>query len=92
MFIDYYMKDNSKNSLVSIITPVYNHEPYLEQYFESLIIQDYKNIELIIVDDASSDKSWKIIEKKEKILDERNIKTKFLGMKVTLVYLELWKN
>ena len=71
------MKDNSKNSLVSIITPVYNHEPYLEQYFESLIIQDYKNIELIIVDDASSDKSWKIIEKKEKILDERNIKTKF---------------
>ena len=77
MFIDYYMKDNSKNSLVSIITPVYNHEPYLEQYFESLIIQDYKNIELIIVDDASSDKSWKIIEKKEKILDERSIKTKF---------------
>ena len=71
------MKDNSENPLVSIITPVFNHEPYLEEYFESILIQDYKNIELIIVDDASSDKSWNFITKKEKILNKKDIKTKF---------------
>ena len=48
--------------LVTISTPCYNHEKYLPDYFEGIISQTYKNIELIIIDDASKDNSKKIIE------------------------------
>ncbi len=48
--------------LVTISTPCYNHEKYLPDYFGSVISQTYKNIELIIIDDASKDNSQKIIE------------------------------
>ena len=46
--------------LVSIITPTYNHEKYISQCIESVINQTYKNWEMIIVDDASTDKTYKI--------------------------------
>lgn len=46
---------------VSIITPCYNGERFLDRYFDSLIKQTYDNVELIIVNDQrSSDKSEKI--------------------------------
>lgn len=48
--------------LVTISTSCYNHEKYLPDYFESVNSQTYKNIELIIIDDASKDNSQKIIE------------------------------
>lgn len=57
--------------LVSIITPCYNHEKYLSDYFESVISQIYNNIELIIFDDASKDKSREVIEKWLPELKER---------------------
>ena len=47
--------------LVSIITPTYNSQEFLEQTIESIVNQTYKNWELIIVDDASSDKTLNII-------------------------------
>ena len=43
--------------LVSIIAPVYNVEQYVEQCIESLLYQTYKNIEIICVNDGSTDKS-----------------------------------
>lgn len=49
--------------LVTIVTPVYNHELYLDDYFESIMSQTYQNIEVIIIDDASPDQSQKVIEK-----------------------------
>ena len=53
-------------SLVSIVVPVYNGEQYLEQTVESILNQDYRNIELILIDDGSSDKSAEIMRKLEK--------------------------
>lgn len=43
--------------LISIIIPVYNVEDYLEDCIESVLGQSYKNIEILIIDDGSKDKS-----------------------------------
>jgi len=51
------------NELISIITPTYNHEKYISECIESVVNQTYKNWEMIIVDDASSDKTVEIVKK-----------------------------
>ena len=51
---------------ISVIMPVYNAEKYLSIAIESILNQTYKNIELICVDDCSSDNSLKIIENYQK--------------------------
>lgn len=48
---------------VSIVVPVYNTEKYLEECIESCLRQTYQNIEIIAVDDGSTDGSAKILEK-----------------------------
>lgn len=50
-------------NLVSIITPVYNSEKFLEECIQSVVSQAYENWEHILVDDCSTDDSVKIIEK-----------------------------
>jgi glycosyltransferase involved in cell wall biosynthesis len=56
------------NDLVSIITPSYNTEKYIKETINSVLSQSYKNWELFIVDDNSSDNS---IEQVKKYADER---------------------
>lgn len=51
------------NNLVSIIVPVYNVENYLSECLESLINQTYSNLQIICVDDASTDGSLSILKK-----------------------------
>lgn len=46
-----------QQSLVSVVIPCYNHEKYVCETIQSVIDQDYSNIELIIIDDGSSDDS-----------------------------------
>ena len=50
------------NSLVSIIIPIYNVEQYLDRCIKSVINQTYKNIEIILVDDGSTDKCPEICD------------------------------
>lgn len=49
------------NELVSVIMPCYNAEKYVKAAIQSILAQTYKNFELIIIDDASSDKSVEYI-------------------------------
>jgi glycosyltransferase involved in cell wall biosynthesis len=52
----------AKDPLVSVVIPVYNCERYLEVALDSIINQTYKNLEVIVIDDGSKDKSWKIMQ------------------------------
>lgn len=71
------MQNNKKSldePLVSIILPSYNHGAYIRQSIQSALDQTYKNIELIIVDDSSSDNSREVIES----FDDERIRSYFL--------------
>ena len=48
------------NEKISIVIPIYNSEKYLEECIESIIKQTYKNLEIILVNDGSTDNSAKI--------------------------------
>jgi len=54
------------NKKVSIIVPIYNAEETLDRCIKSLINQTYKNIEIILINDGSTDNSYKICEKYKK--------------------------
>ena len=57
-----------KSPLVSIIIPVYNNEKTLEQTIKSALSQSYKNTEIIIIDDNSSDSSAQIYNKYKPVI------------------------
>lgn len=54
---------NKNNHLVSICIPMYNVEEYIEETLQKILNQTYKNIEVIIVDDHSTDNSYPLAQK-----------------------------
>ncbi len=54
---------NNNNPLVSVIIPVYNGELYLAEAIESILIQSYTPIEIIVVDDGSTDDTKRIVSR-----------------------------
>lgn len=48
--------------LVSVIIPTFNVEKYIEECIESILKQSYENIEVIICDDCSTDRTWEILK------------------------------
>lgn len=67
-----------KEELVSIIIPAYNVDEYLEECVKSLLSQTYKNYEIIIIDDGSTDQTYRVAcnlssdNKKIKLLHQKN--------------------
>lgn len=53
----------SLENKISVIVPVYNTEEYLERCLNSILMQNYKNFEVLMVNDGSEDNSHKICEK-----------------------------
>lgn len=64
------MNDKSM-PLVSVVVPCYNHENFVQECIQSIINQDYKNIELIIIDDGSKDQSVQKIEEMIEACEKR---------------------
>ena len=58
------MKDNisNENELISVVIPTYNRADIISKSIESVLNQTYRNIELIIVDDGSTDDTVKSLE------------------------------
>lgn len=65
------------HDLISIVVPVYNCEKYLEECLESLCSQTYKNLEIICVDDGSTDSSVDLL----KSIAEKDSRVKILSQK-----------
>ena len=72
------MGDENIMDKISIIVPVYNAQKYLKKCIDSIINQTYKNIEILLINDGSKDKSLKICKEYEKkdsriiVIDKQN--------------------
>lgn len=79
------------NNLISVIVPIYNSEKYLPKCIESILSQTYKNLELILINDGSTDKSlnicnyYKSLDNRIIVIDKPNegvSATRNLGIKI----------
>ncbi|MBO5870647.1 MAG: glycosyltransferase family 2 protein [Clostridia bacterium] len=52
-----------KNGLVTVVVPIYNVERYLDKCIKSISEQSYKDLEILLIDDGSTDKSGEICDK-----------------------------
>lgn len=65
------------NNLVSIITPAYNNSEFIKQTIESVQKQTYKNWEMIVVDDCSTDRTPELIKK----ISQKDDRIKYIKLK-----------
>lgn len=63
-----------KAPLVSICIPAYNHATYVRECIESVMVQDYQNIELLVIDDGSTDDTWDRIQELRERCEQRFVR------------------
>ena len=80
------MNDNLKKPLISIITVSFNSEKTIKDTFESILNQTYKNIEYIVIDGASKDKTVDIIKEYKSKFIKKNILFKWISEKDNGIY------
>lgn len=72
------MSGTNQDSLISVIVPVYNVERYLDQCVQSIVDQTYRNLEIILVDDGSTDScpskcdEWLAKDTRIRVVHKRN--------------------
>lgn len=67
------------NQKVSVIIPAYNSEKYVSRMLESVLNQTYSNVECIIIDDGSTDNTYKIIQQYKEKFDKKGKVLKLLN-------------
>ena len=72
------MDKNFAKGRVSVVTPVYNGETFLSRFLESIRVQTYKNMELILVDDGSSDQTVTVARYWKERLEKEGISMKIV--------------
>ena len=68
--------------LVSIVKPCYNGESYLSRFFDSILNQTYSNLEVVLINDGSTDRTENVVNQYRSLFDKKGI---------TLIY-EFQKN
>ena len=77
--------------MVSIIVPVYNVEEYLRECVDSILNQTYSDVEVILVDDGSTDQSGNICDEYAKMDSRIDVyKRQNVGRGVLQGHLDLW--
>ncbi len=71
------------NKLISVVIPAYNAEKTIQKSIKSVLLQDYSEIELIVVDDGSTDKTVRLVWEMRKLCSQRNIKMSLISQKNT---------
>lgn len=77
--------------LISVLMPVYNVELYVEEAIRSILLQTYTNFELIIVDDCSTDNTWKKVCELSKTDDRIRIFRNEKNCKICQTLNRAWK-
>jgi len=67
LVIIFLKKEMKNNPLVSIIIPVFNSKKFIKKNLRSIFFQKYKKIEIIIIDNKSTDGTLNLIPKNKKI-------------------------
>jgi glycosyltransferase involved in cell wall biosynthesis len=70
-----------REGLVSIISPCYNVEKLLPRLLDSLLVQSYKKLEIILINDGSSDNTWRTINEYVPRLEAQGYLVKVLNQK-----------
>lgn len=71
------MNDTYSNEMVSVIIPAYNLQEYIEETIFRVLRQTYRNLEIIVVDDCSTDRTGEIVEN----LVEKEKRLKYIKLK-----------
>lgn len=74
---DFKMNDTKNIPLVTIVTPCFNGEKYLDRYFRDILAQDYPKCELVFMDDGSTDKTKEKVDYYKPLLEKKGYSIKY---------------